>query len=87
MEKKINIKLLSKKTGRRTSSSLRKSQNRLENHLELFFTRITLKRPTTICAKTVFRKYVNNRLRQVGFFPNDVNANDRLCKLFQDNFM
>ena len=50
-----------------------------------------LKRPSTACAKAVSSlsresKYANNHLRHVGFFPNDANANDRLCKLLQGNF-
>ena len=36
LEKQINIKLLHKKTGRKTLSSLRKSQNHLKNVLGFF---------------------------------------------------
>ena len=45
------------------------------------------KYPTTVCTKTVFRKYISNHLCRLEFLLNGGNANDHLCKLFQDNFM
>ena len=49
------------------------------------------KRPLTVSTKTVsslFRRRAKTIVcvRHVGFFPNDINANDRLCKLLQNNF-
>ena len=50
----------------------------------------TFKGPLTVYTESPYfaqRKSVNDRLRLIGFLPNDVNANNLFCKLLPDNFM